>query len=137
MEAERLAPFLKSLVEYRFAVGPRERSLSPDSNHRLTLANIWPVSSVSDNYQLKIFILGCFFFEQTSEKHFPPCMLQLMKTLKQNNHLKHGGRMQLGLFLKVRWKECDSIFIFLNFFHHLNCFFFLYFLFFFELRVLV
>ncbi|GJQ10244.1 hypothetical protein GpartN1_g2035.t1 [Galdieria partita] len=32
--------------------------------------------------------------------HMPLCMFRLMKRLEQNHHLKHGARLQLGLFLK-------------------------------------
>lgn len=32
--------------------------------------------------------------------HFPLCMYQLYTSGKLDNHLKHGGRQQLGLFLK-------------------------------------
>jgi DNA primase large subunit len=33
-------------------------------------------------------------------RSMPLCMSSLMKTLKQEDHLKHSARMQLGLFLK-------------------------------------
>ncbi|CAA7271771.1 unnamed protein product [Cyclocybe aegerita] len=36
-----------------------------------------------------------------AKKHFPLCMRTLHESLQRDNHLKHFGRLQYGLFLKV------------------------------------
>jgi DNA primase large subunit len=37
-----------------------------------------------------------------AKKHFPMCMRTLHDNLQRDNHLKYFGRLQYGLFLKVR-----------------------------------
>jgi DNA primase large subunit len=39
--------------------------------------------------------------DEIAQKHFPMCMRNLHENLKRNHHLKHFGRLQYGLFLKV------------------------------------
>ena len=38
--------------------------------------------------------------DSLAARSFPPCMRNLHVHLRSNHHLKHGGRMQYGLFLK-------------------------------------
>uniref|UniRef100_A0A3Q7G0A7 DNA primase large subunit n=1 Tax=Solanum lycopersicum TaxID=4081 RepID=A0A3Q7G0A7_SOLLC len=38
--------------------------------------------------------------DQIAKSSFPLCMGHLFEKLQEDHHLKHGGRMQLGLFLK-------------------------------------
>ncbi|XP_044488763.1 probable DNA primase large subunit [Mangifera indica] len=38
--------------------------------------------------------------DQLADHSFPLCMRHLFVKLREDHHLKHGGRMQLGLFLK-------------------------------------
>ncbi|XP_028550764.1 probable DNA primase large subunit, partial [Dendrobium catenatum] len=40
--------------------------------------------------------------DQLANTSFPLCMRHLFNRLREDHHLKHGGRMQLGLFLKER-----------------------------------
>lgn len=39
--------------------------------------------------------------DDLAKKHFPICMRTLHESLQRDNHLKHFGRLQYGLFLKV------------------------------------
>ncbi|KAF9453209.1 DNA primase, large subunit [Macrolepiota fuliginosa MF-IS2] len=39
--------------------------------------------------------------DDLAKKHFPMCMRSLHENLRRDNHLKHFGRLQYGLFLKV------------------------------------
>ena len=40
--------------------------------------------------------------DDLAKKHFPMCMRNLHECLARDRHLKHFGRLQYGLFLKVR-----------------------------------
>ena len=39
--------------------------------------------------------------DEMAYKHFPACMRNLHMALRKDKHLKHFGRLQYGLFLKV------------------------------------
>jgi DNA primase large subunit len=40
--------------------------------------------------------------DEIARKHYPICMRSLHENLTRDKHLKHFGRLQYGLFLKVR-----------------------------------
>lgn len=41
------------------------------------------------------------YLDQYSRKHFPMCMRYIHETFRANHHMKHGCRMQYGLFVKA------------------------------------
>ncbi|WRX14495.1 DNA primase large subunit [Theobroma cacao] len=48
--------------------------------------------------------------DQIAKTSFPLCMRHLFEKVREDHHLKHGGRMQLGLFLKgVGLKVDDAL----------------------------
>ncbi|XP_042294059.1 DNA primase large subunit [Sceloporus undulatus] len=72
-----------------------DERLQPLLSH-LSHAYVGPDYSIEKN-------MGKISIEQIdslSVKSFPLCMRQLHKALRENHHLRHGGRMQYGLFLK-------------------------------------
>ncbi|KAK7319021.1 hypothetical protein RJT34_03730 [Clitoria ternatea] len=78
-------------------------SIREDEKHRLTpivealsssyLGPDYSQSSEHGDISLKD-------IDQIAKSSFPLCMRHLFDKLKEDHHLKHGGRMQLGLFLK-------------------------------------
>jgi DNA primase large subunit len=54
--------------------------------------------------------------DDLSKKHFPMCMKTLHDRLQRDNHLKHFGRLQYGLFLKA-----SPYLIFLEFRSRFHC----------------
>ncbi|XP_009603260.1 putative DNA primase large subunit isoform X1 [Nicotiana tabacum] len=46
--------------------------------------------------------------DQIAKSSFPLCMHHLFGKLREDHHLKHGGRMQLGLFLKGMGLKLDD-----------------------------
>ncbi|KAL7419375.1 DNA primase subunit pri2 [Cryptotrichosporon argae] len=50
--------------------------------------------------------------DAVARQHFPPCMRNLYDRLRRDHHLKHYGRLQLGLFLKGIGLPLDEAIVF-------------------------
>ena len=55
-----------------------------------------PSDSFEDGEELKAEMI-----DDMARRHWPLCMRHLHDNLKKDRHLKHYGRLQYGLFLKV------------------------------------
>ena len=79
LDEDRLTPILDHLAQ-GFTLGiSSEYSAAPDSGDAVTADMI----------------------DDLARKHFPLCMRMLHNNLREDSHLKHQGRLQYGLFLKV------------------------------------
>jgi len=79
LDEDRLTPILDHLAQ-GFTLGiSSEYSAAPDSGEAVTADMI----------------------DDLARKHFPLCMRMLHSNLREDSHLKHQGRLQYGLFLKV------------------------------------
>ena len=65
------------------------------SNHNAIDFNLTEVSAPKDSDKIRLADLDYY-----ARQSFPPCMKSLFTVLKNQHHLKHFGRLQLGLFLK-------------------------------------
>ncbi|CDW72196.1 dna primase large subunit [Stylonychia lemnae] len=72
-----------------------QRMLINLSNHSAIDFNIYEQKAPTDGDKIKLSDLDYY-----SRKSFPPCMKSLFTVLRNKHHLKHYGRLQLGLFIK-------------------------------------
>lgn len=81
-------------IIYRASQNMRfDKRIKPFINN-LNKQHMGPTYTVSEN------TISIKDLPNLAQRSFPLCMQHLYSRLKTDNHLKHGGRMQLGLFLK-------------------------------------
>ncbi|CAI5734602.1 unnamed protein product [Hyaloperonospora brassicae] len=79
LELERLVPMLDAFVATAHALNGSATAAYPRAAaHKLDAATV----------------------DQAAERHFPLCMKQLHRKLREHHHLKYDGRVQYRLFLK-------------------------------------
>ncbi|KAI6045414.1 DNA primase, large subunit [Pisolithus marmoratus] len=89
-EDTRLVPILNNLSQGFLAGIPSEWSNAPSSGDEVRAEMI----------------------DDMAKKHFPLCMRNLHECLTRDRHLKHFGRLQYGLFLKVLGLSIDEAILF-------------------------
>lgn len=77
------------------------------SNHNSIDFNLESVAAPKDTDKIRLADLDFY-----SRKTFPPCMKAVFTALKNQHHLKHFGRLQLGLFLKGIGLTMDEAMLF-------------------------
>ncbi|CEG43179.1 dna primase large subunit-like [Plasmopara halstedii] len=91
LELERLTPLLDALVKEAHVLSGSESLTTKLSAPQLDVIKI----------------------DQVADMHFPLCMKQLHRKLRENHHLKYDGRVQYRLFLKgagMSVHECIQFF---------------------------
>lgn len=77
------------------------------SNHSAIDFNLYEAKAPADADKINLADLDFY-----SRKSFPPCMKSLFTALRNKHHLKHYGRLQLGLFLKGLGLTVDEAYTF-------------------------
>jgi DNA primase large subunit len=72
-------------------------------NHNAIDFNLFEAKAPADGEKISLSDL-----DYHARQSFPPCMKALHQVLKQQHHLKHYGRLQLGLFLKGMGLSLDE-----------------------------
>jgi DNA primase large subunit len=77
------------------------------SNHNAIDFNIYEPKAPVDSEKIKLSDLDFY-----SRRSFPPCMKGLFTAFRNQHHLKHWGRLQLGLFIKGLDLSLDEAILF-------------------------
>lgn len=111
-KALEVGDFAPSMVQLRLTLSQMTARLLPrlDEDDRLIpilenlaqgfLAGV-PAEWTGENSQASGDELKAEMIDELSKNHYPLCMRTMHDRLRRDHHLKHFGRLQYGLFLKV------------------------------------